>query len=278
MPPPFYRVLKAGEHPCQTGHDVLVLQNLLQRAERSSGGTILNVTNCFDTQTASALSWFQGVVGVESTGVLDVATAKEIMEKLNDDNYVDDGLPAATRGYLYKVVVPVHSNRSMESTATLHAGNGSALLKFTVRAHGKDFAGQKGWPIYSSTPGLTQFASNGNTPTGLFSFDLNSPEPDPRSYGKWPVNRAVLGIEGNAQFLLPHLRNGILMHTGEWPNWKQGMPMPNSEGCLHAAPQDIEMVASILQHELGVKVRENPFGKLPYPYKPQGLLSIYLID
>ena len=100
MPPPFYRVLKVGEHPCQTGHDVLVLQNLLQRAERSSGGTILNVTNCFDTQTASALSWFQGVVGVESTGVLDVATAKEIIEKLTDDNYVDDGLPAATRGYL----------------------------------------------------------------------------------------------------------------------------------------------------------------------------------
>jgi len=26
--------------------------------------------------------------------------------------------------------------------------------------------------------------------------------------------------------------------------------------------------------ELGVKVRRNTFGKLPYPYQPQGLLSV----
>ena len=30
---------------------------------------------------------------------------------------------------------------------------------------------------------------------------------------------AVAGLDGNALFLLPNIRNGILLHTGEWPNW-----------------------------------------------------------
>lgn len=38
----------------------------------------------------------------------------------------------------------------------------------------------------------------GNTVTGLVEVDLNSPEPDPASYGPWPVNRFVHGLDGNA--------------------------------------------------------------------------------
>ena len=36
-------------------------------------------------------------------------------------------------------------------------------------------------------------------------------------------------------------------------------------------------IVRILVEKLGVVVRENPFGKNPYPYKPQGLLSIVQI-
>lgn len=46
----------------------------------------------------------------------------------------------------------------------------------------------------------------------------------------------VRGLKGNAKFLLPKHRNGILIHTGEWQNysnWKAPEPMPNSAGCVH---------------------------------------------
>lgn len=76
---------------------------------------------------------------------------------------------------------------------------------------------------------------------------------------------------------MPHVRNGILQHTGEWPGWSPPMPMPNSDGCIHAFPGSIEKVWKLLVG-LGVKVRKNPFGTLPYPFEPQGLLSVELID
>jgi hypothetical protein len=87
------------------------------------------------------------------------------------------------------------------------------------------------------------------------------------------VNRAVQGIVGNSQILESNIRNGILLHTGEWSNWNTSMPMPNSHGCIHAHPQDIKTVWQKLI-ALGVQVRPNTFGKLPYPYVPQGLLSV----
>ena len=54
----------------------------------------------------------------------------------------------------------------------------------------------------------------------------------------------------------------------EWPGWNSSMPMPNSNGCIHAAPNDIEYVWKVLV-AIGVQVRNNTDGKLPYPYKPQ---------
>lgn len=50
-------------------------------------------------------------------------------------------------------------------------------------------------------------------------IDLNSPEEETELFGPYPINRIVQGIAGNAQFLIGPVRDGILMHTGEWPNW-----------------------------------------------------------
>ena len=79
------------------------------------------------------------------------------------------------------------------------------------------------------------------------------------------------------------------MHTGEWDNWNTSMPMPNSHGCVHGHPgilplklqvilvEDIKLVWKILV-SLGVEIRPNTDGKLPYPYQPQGILSIEQLD
>ena len=64
--------------------------------------------------------------------------------------------PASARGKLYKIFVPVHRNRSIETWATLSNATGAVLLAFKVHAHGKD------------TRNL--FTNDGNTPTGLMSL------------------------------------------------------------------------------------------------------------
>jgi len=47
---------------------------------------------------------------------------------------------------------------------------------------------------------------------------------------------------------------------------------------VHAYPESIYTVWQILTNDLGVAVRPNTDGQLPYPYKPQGLLSIECVD
>lgn len=60
----------------------------------------------------------------------------------------------------------------------------------------------------------------GATPTGLTELDLNSPEDEPALFGPYPVNRATVGLQGNAKILQTGTtdapRNGILIHTGNW--------------------------------------------------------------
>lgn len=51
----------------------------------------------------------------------------------------------------------------------------------------------------------------------------------------------------------------------------------NSEGCIHVHPKDLKKINEILD-EMGVVTHKNPFGKQPYPYTPQGILSIEQID
>jgi hypothetical protein len=53
--------------------------------------------------------------------------------------------------------------------------------------------------------------------------------------------------------------------------------MPNSNGCVHAWPESIQAIAELLAAE-GIKPVPNTNGKIPYPYKPRGLLSVELVD
>ncbi len=96
--------------------------------------------------------------------------------------------------------IPVYSNRSIESYATLFDAENNKLLTFRVRTHGHRGDGSSdSWPDFGDGDiGLNEFSSSGNTVTGLVEMDLNSPEPDPALYGPWPVNRVVRGLDGNA--------------------------------------------------------------------------------
>ena len=53
--------------------------------------------------------------------------------------------------------------------------------------------------------------------------------------------------------------------------------MPNSAGCVHAHPNTIETVYKTLV-SLGVTVNDNTFSGKNYPYKPQGIAVVELID
>jgi len=196
---------------------------------------------------------------------------------------VDSGFTAASLGYLYKFHVPVHQNRSIETFATLYDANNNILLSFKTRQHGIRSDGtSQPWPDFGDGDyGLNQFSSSGNTVTGLAEIDLNSPEPNPDVYGPWPINRVVRGLDGNALLLLPNIRDGILIHTGNWSTstkaWTPEDPMPDSSGCIHAHPSDVQQIYEILV-KIGVKVNPNTYSGKNYPYKPQGICVIELID
>lgn len=80
--------------------------------------------------------------------------------------------------------------------------------------------------------------------------------------------------------MLPNIRDGILVHTGNWTtaevDWNPEHDMPNSSGCIHAHPSDVERIYKILVG-LGVEVRDNPFSGKNYPYAPQGIGVVELI-
>ena len=274
---PFGRQLQIGD----TGRDVLVLNRLLAARALECFTNPPISSSIFDIVTKSCLSLFQDakVKGFTERGILDAITAFTIIEQLGKDSYVDSGIPPFELGYLYKVLVKLPStNRSVEATASLIASNGTELFNFTVRLHGAENYPAPDWPSYNnSDSGLSEFASDGATPTGLVEFDLNSPESNATEFGPFPINRAVRGLEGNWAILMTNdnttLRDGILLHTGEWPNWSPPMTMPNSLGCIHSWPESIQRVWQTLV-ELGVQVRNNTNGNLPYPYKSQGLLSV----
>jgi hypothetical protein len=81
--------------------------------------------------------------------------------------------------------------------------------------------------------------------------------------------------------VLPNIRDGLLIHTGNWTtstvDWKPDMPMPDSSGCIHGHPSDVEKIYQLLEG-LGVVANENTFSGKNYPYKPQGIAVIQLID
>jgi hypothetical protein len=267
-----------------TGMDVYILQNLLSS---NGGASSLPATGNYGNETSAAVLAFQKAhSGLPATGSLDAATAAAVLELLSWDRYVDDGASPASLGYAYKVHIQVHANRSVEPTAHLIAGNGTTLFSFVTRLHGADGYPPGPWPTWNSTgPGLNQFSDSGATPTGLCELDLNTPEDNSTEFGPYPINRAVTGIKGNWRWIATNdartmVRDGILLHTGMWniTGWAPPEPMPNSLGCIHAWPQSIYTVWQILTKELGVTARPNTDGQLPYPYKPQGLLSVEQVD
>eukprot|EP00730_Choanoeca_flexa_P016347 TRINITY_DN7699_c0_g1_i2.p1 TRINITY_DN7699_c0_g1~~TRINITY_DN7699_c0_g1_i2.p1 ORF type:complete len:297 (+),score=21.92 TRINITY_DN7699_c0_g1_i2:420-1310(+) len=272
FPAPFNRLLE----PHDLGSDVFILQNLLRNNPLSSN---LNATSSYDAATISAVKQFQQIANLTSDGIAGIDTQTALLQLQSDDDYVNDNTPASQLGYSYKIVIPVHQNRSVETIGHLESGNGTIVFQFQVRSHGyNDCQCNDAWPNFnSSNIGLNMFSSDGNTPTGLMEADLNSPEDEPKFYGPYPVNRAVKGLKGNAQWLVPGVRDGVLLHTGLWPGWRAPEPMPNSEGCMHAWPDSIDRIQQLLV-EQGIKVRPNPGGKLPYPYRPQGLLSVYRVN
>lgn len=269
FPCPFKRELRIQNPPLR-GKDVRVLQNLIIRSPFVNPKITLN--NVYDSETVRAVRQFQEGHHIDvELGVFEEKTAQKLLKLHTYDHYKDDGkiLP----GYKYKVYLPVHENRSIETIGFLYDAHMNLLYKFNARAHGQNDP--------RTGDALGQFCTNGNTPTGLFKFDLNSPEDDPVDFGPYPVNRVVEGLAGNGFAVTNNadttIRNGILLHTGEWKNWDPSKPMPNSEGCIHSYPWQIKDIWQILVH-IGVEVRNNTDGKLPYPYPSQGLISIEQID
>lgn len=267
MPLPFTRELHFKTTPV-AGDDVVILQNLLPRSINVT--TVVKPTGVYDKQTAVAVAQYKQANRIESDPlVFDEITANLVLDQLSYDGYKDDGQKPV--GYKFKIIIPVHKDRNIETQGSLLDANNKVLHQFRVRAHG--------------AKALNQFTTDGNTPTGLIKCDLNTKEPNEKSFGPYPVIRAVKGVKGNAAIgmnvnntFLSDYRIGILIHTGEWEHWNPSMDMPNSNGCLHVHPDDMKKLDSILVNELGVNLNINPFGKLPYPYPCQGLLSIEQID
>jgi len=275
MPLPWTAPLRLGAD----GKGVMLLQHMLARQPGLSKP--VPTTGTFDAATESAVRTAQRASGLEADGIFGNKTAAAVLATLAADGYKDDGKPPSATGHKFKILFEVPRNRSVEVDGTLIAANGTAVFRFRARLHGVD-AGTSGddvgcppaaWPAWSETEGLNQFSPCGNTPTGLALADLNSPEDEPTKYGPYPVVRMVQGLRGNAEFLAPHVRDGILVHTGKWPGWVQGQQLPNSEGCVHAEPESIHTISETLQ-AMGVVANKNVGGVLPYPYTPQGLISV----
>ena len=271
---PFTRQLQYFPNKEIHGKDVIILQNLLQRCP----GISLNATSYFDENTKVALTIFQKLYKISpSDGVFRNTSAKVLLDNFLYDNFKDDG--KIPRWCKFKMYVPVHRNRSIETIATLFDGNGNVLHKFPVRAHGG---------FGSKSQSLNQLTRYGNTPTGLSTLDLNSPEPidEVKKYGPYPVLRVVKGLKGNSAIrkensnktFLSNFRSGILLHTGIWVGWNKTQPMPNSHGCLKTHPDDMKTIVNLLISKTGAIANKNPFGKLPYPYSPQGIIAIEQID
>jgi len=262
---PFYRTLSL-QNPPLNGDDVTIAQSLLARSPFVKNVTVSGI---FTANTLQAVGSFQKGNNLTVSGALDMPSSNLLLQLHIRDGYKDPKPSYVPPGVLYKVYIPVYANRSIETTATLYNNLGQSLWTFTVRTQGQA----------DNNTGLdmNELADSGSTPTGLSTFDLNSPENDPIDYGPYPVNREVTGLAGNAAIVISNIRDGILMHTGEWSGWQPPMPMPRSHGCVHGWPMDIERVWQILIAN-GVQVRNNTFGHLPYPYTPQGLISIEQID
>jgi hypothetical protein len=277
MPLPWTRELELAS-PAMAGNDVIIAQNLLLREPAVDA---FPVTGKYDEATEAAAIQFQTAQGLKASGVFDEDSASKLLALYSNDQVKDTGFTAASMGYKYKISISVFANRSLETSGTLYDAYNTILLTFPVRTHGhRNDGSQAAWPdMGNGDVGLNQFTSNGATVSGLIEVDLNTPEPDPALYGPWPVTRLVRGLQGNAAFLLPTIRDGQLIHTGNWTSggWTPAHTMPDSSGCVHTHPHHVYEIWQALV-KLGVTVNENTFSGVDYPYKPQGILVVEMRD
>ena len=309
--PPFNGPISDRSDPNQ----VFILQNFLSRAMISYGKQPIELTRNFDVNTQAAAQLFieNSQCQPQSESLSNLEISVPCLNKLTStflcDGYTDSGSNFIPEGLKYRINVPVHSNRSIEIIADFFGlgygdSNGTCdhpvpggcagthLFSFKVGTHGQDD------PVTKLA--LNSWSSNGWTPTGLMTLDWDGPEPDPKSFGPYPVNRAIYGwtqpassekmpfftnaasIIGTKSLMeqgkIRPLRWGILIHTGEWPGWNPSKPFPYSHGCIHSAPESIKTIWK-LGLDQGVKVRyPNPGGIWPYPFSGQGLLSVHQVD
>lgn len=175
MPLPFYRELSLQSPPL-SGDDVKIAQTLLNRNNAVIPKIFVN--GVFDEASSAATKQFQDVVGLKATGAVDDTTAQKLLEFHSADGVKDTGFTAASKGYLYKLYVPVHNNRSIETTAILFDKDNNELLQFTVRTHGhREDGTAAAWPDFGNGDfGLNEFTEDGMSVTGVIELDLNSPE------------------------------------------------------------------------------------------------------
>ena len=286
LPSPFNSPLSSTS--THSHSEISILQYLLGRYNEHLCGTGQLEKGEYDAATEACVRSFQQHVSIHpQTGMFGRQEAEAMFAgPWSEDGYKDDGMSAASQGYLCKILIPVHRNRSIETTATLLDKDNNVLFEFVAREKGHiaDGCGRtipERWPNFNNTgDGLNMYSSGGATPTGLIEIDPNTKEGNSSEYGPYPITRFVRGIKGNAQFLMPVHRNGILLHTGEWSNyshWLPPMSMPNSAGCVHTWPNNVAAIWDAVV-KLGLNVRNNTNGALPYPYKPQGIASVFLVD
>ena len=170
MPLPWTDALQPGA----SGKLVLIAQSLLNRD--AAVNPKLAVDGTFGPAMANALAAYQAAHQLTASRVFDAPTAESVLAEHSRDGVVDSGFTAGSLGYLYKLHLPVHANRSRETVATLFDADNKVLLQFTARAHGyRDDGQERTWPDFGNGDvGLNQFTNSGATVTGLVELDLST--------------------------------------------------------------------------------------------------------
>ena len=144
FPAPFTRTLTLQTPPLN-GTDVLVLQQLLRRAP-GCAALPPGAPSVFDADTNNLLACFH------NSTTLDPPAAERVLRELSSDGVVDDGKPASATNHKFKLLIPVHRNRSIETEAVLLDGDGAELMRLPVRTHGHD-VDAAGRPVRSARLG-----------------------------------------------------------------------------------------------------------------------------
>ena len=110
VPDPFDRVLSVGD----VDDSVEILKHLLCRSvNRKENCDVEKIDNRFTNETKTDLSTFQREHHLKSDGKLNTKSANVLLSLYGEDGYVDDGKSAREIGeYMYKILIPVHTNRS----------------------------------------------------------------------------------------------------------------------------------------------------------------------